>query len=200
MKLLPIHPSLAALAALLPRGPYAAVAEETLPDAHRPALDAREPDWRSAYLRRRAQDEEMAILPEPPPELPLAPPALRHAAPEAPLEVRAIATATPTAEKLDALRQLAEAHPAAVPVARTWQVELPATAAGPAWQLHIEQAQPLAPLNLELRVPPVAQSQARQQLSDLDKRLRDAGHDVLRPRVSDARASKRFPPLDEVQP
>lgn len=91
------------------------------------------------------------------------------------------APASPTTERIEALRQLNE--PA--PVARVWQVELPG--AGPAWQLQVQQAQPQAPLNLELRVPPVAQSQARQQLGDLDKRLRDAGHDVLRSRLRDSR-------------
>jgi hypothetical protein len=58
-----------------------------------------------------------------------------------------------------------------------------------------------APLNLELRVPPVAQLQARQQLGDLDRRLREAGHDVLRTRLRDAaRTDKRSRPVDEVGP
>lgn len=101
--------------------------------------------------------------------------------------------ASPAAARIEALLQRGE--PA--PVARVWQVELPG-AAGPAWQLQVQQAQPQAPLNLELRVPPVAQSQARQQLGDLDKRLRDAGHDVLRSRLRGARAPSRRWPVDEV--
>jgi hypothetical protein len=102
---------------------------------------------------------------------------------------------TPAAQRVEALRQLGEPDP----LARVWQVELPA--AGPAWQLRVEQAQPQAPLNLELRVPPVAQLQARQQLGDLDRRLREAGHDVLRTRLRDAaRTDKRSRPVDEVGP
>lgn len=200
MKLLPIPPS---LAALLPRR-HAAIAllsspEDTPPDAAPMPAGTGEPDWRNAYLRQRGRDEEDPAMPE---SVLFAPPlgaATRDAMPET-TPVRALAPSAPTADRVQALRQLADADPAAVPVARTWQVDLPASAAGPAWRLHIEQAQPLAPLNLELRVPPVAQAQARQQLSDLDKRLRDAGHDVLKARVRDAQAGKRSRPVDEVKP
>lgn len=213
MKLLPVPLTLAA--ALLPRG-RGAVALQALAAADTPPReaaarsDADAQDWRSACQRLRARDEDESPddqtqqQPFPPlvPFAPLAPPIAalvpRDLAPEV-AEVRAVAPATPTTERIAALHQLAEANPAAVPVARTWQVELPAAVGGAAWQLHVGQAQPLAPLNLELRVPPVAQLQARQQLSDLDKRLRDAGHDVLRPRVRDAsRSAKRSRPVDEV--
>lgn len=192
--------------ALLSGGPRAAAslpAEAALADAWRTPLDTTStaPDWRSALLRRRAQDEEAPAPAEPEPVAPLV---ITPATPPQPREpaapVNAVAPSTPTTEKIDALRQLAEPGPDAVPVARSWQVELPAAAAGPAWQLHVQQAQPLAPLALELRVPPAAQSQARQQLAELDKRLREAGHDVLRTRVSQARDGKRLPPFDEVAP
>ncbi|MGQ3096307.1 MAG: hypothetical protein ACT6RP_22855 [Roseateles sp.] len=203
MKLLPIHP---ALAALLPRWQPGLASPEALPPQAPPVpAHATEPDWRNALLRLRAQDEETTRTPEPEPEsrplatLPVTP-TPPQPAPDVPAPVGAVTPSTPTTEKLVALQQLAEANTTAVPLARTWQVELPATAAGPTWQLHVEQAQPLAPLNLALRVPPAAQSQARQQLSDLDRRLREAGHDVLRPRLSDVRSGKRFPPLDEVTP
>ncbi|KQW49646.1 MULTISPECIES: hypothetical protein [unclassified Roseateles] len=202
MKLLPIHP---ALAALLPRLQHGLASPDSLPPQALPVpAHAAEPDWRNALLRLRARDEETTPPAEPEPEgQPLATlPVTRtppQPAPDVPVLVGAVAPSTPTTEKVVALQQLAEANTAAVPVARTWQVDLPATAAGQTWQLHVEQAQPLAPLNLELRVPPVAQSQARQQLSDLDKRLREVGHDVLRPRLTDVRSGKRFPPLDEVE-
>jgi len=102
---------------------------------------------------------------------------------------------TATAERvIEAVRQIGEAAPAPIPAARVWQLELPAV--GQAWQLHVEQAQPQAPLNVELRVPPVAQTQARQQLADLDKRLREAGHDVLRSRL---RSDSKRGPVDGVR-
>jgi hypothetical protein len=177
-----------------------------------PHLDAIEPDWRNAYQRWRdagtdadtgteTETETEQAPPEPLPvtePLPIlqapTPPVPRDTAPVV-AEVRSAVPQTPAAERLEALRQLGE--PAAA--ARVWQVELPA--AGPAWQLRVEQAQPQAPLNLELRVPPVAQTQARQQLGDLDRRLREAGHDVLRPRLRDgARADRKYRPVDEVEP
>lgn len=193
MKLLPI---LLPLVAMPLRARSAMATPEALPpqDSHRDAGD--EPDWRNAYLRLREQDPS-----EPEPVLPIAPAMARTPRDQAPemTEVRSV-SATPTTERLEAMRQLGEAAPSANPQARAWQVELPAVA-GPAWQLRVEQAQPLAPLNLELRVPQVAQAQARQQLSDLDKRLRDAGHDVLRSRLRDgARTDKRRRPADEVEP
>lgn len=159
--------------------------------------DATEPDWRSAYLRWRGDEEEPPTpLPEPPPPMlqALAAPAPRdEPAPDVAAPRALPAMPTPAAERVDALRQLAEPGP----LARVWQVELPA--AGPAWQLRVEQVQPQAPLVLELRVPPAAQPQARQQLADLDRRLREAGHDILRPRVR-AAADKRQRPVDEVGP
>lgn len=168
--------------------------EAELPPALR--REDSEPDWRNAYQRLR--EEDPAQPEEPLPVLPALAPAPRETAPEMP--VTSAATATPTIERIEAIRQIAEANPTAPPVAQSWQVELPAAAAGPAWKLHVEQAQPQAPLSLKLRVPPVAQSQARQQLSDLDKRLRDAGHDVLRARVREAGNGQRFRPVDEVEP
>ena len=206
---------LSGLTALPSRGRSAAASqalvqglgEAAVPDARSAPRDAArdlvDADWRSAYQRRRTQDEEPAA------ELtadawnavpPLAAWVPREASPDVPA-VRAAAPATATTERVEALRQLAEAPAATQPAARVWQVDLPTTlgVAGPGWQLHVEQAQPQAPLALDLRVPPAAQTQARQQLSDLDKRLRDAGHDVLRPRVRDAsRSSKRSRPVDEV--
>lgn len=159
------------------------------PESH---PDAGAPDWRSAYLRLREQEPT-----EVQPPLPLPAARAGDAAPET-TAVRSVSDA-PTATRIEAIRQLAEPDAAAAPAARSWQVELPALH-GPAWQLHVEQVQPLAPLNLELRVPQVVQAQARQQLSDLDKRLRDAGHDVLKLRLRDtARTGERFRPIDEIE-
>lgn len=147
-------------------------------------------DWLAAYLRLRGDD---APPREPTAEpLPLWAAALpRPAVPAAPPrpEPAGLAPATPTAQRLDAVRRLAEPAPVAVPAARVWQVELPGAVAAtdpvtgsePGWQLRIEQAQPLAPLSLTLQVPAQAQPLARQQLADLDRRLRLAGHDILRP-------------------
>jgi hypothetical protein len=194
MKLPPIVPPL--VAAPLRARPAMAASEATpRPVSPREPGDQLDPsDWRDAYLRQRERDpsEREPVLPV----LPTLARATHEPAPEA-MAVRSVAP-TPTSERLAVMRLLAEPNPSASPVARSWQVELPA--AGPGWQLHVEQAQPQAPLNLELRVPQVAQAQARQQLSDLDKRLREAGHDVLRPRVRDARPSKRSRPVDEVEP
>ncbi|RZL98173.1 MAG: hypothetical protein EOP73_23315 [Variovorax sp.] len=219
MKLLPVPLLLATALAPRERGmttlqaQVSADAQPVEPDA---GADAGALDWQSAWQRVRAQDEEAQQEQqdhEPPgdqpqvaaplgPLVPFVPPAPARLPPEPPAEgapVRALAPATPTTERMAALQQLAETHPATGPLARVWQVELPAAVAGPAWQLRVEQAQPLAPLGLELRVPSVAQLQARQQLSDLDKRLRDAGHDVLRPRLRDtSRSARRSRPVDEV--
>jgi hypothetical protein len=162
-----------------------------------PNLDAIEPDWRSAYQRwggagtpaddAQAETGEAPLqaLPEPPPWLlqALTPPVPRDTVADV-APVRAAVPQTPAAQRVEALRQLGEPDP----LARVWQ-------------LRVEQAQPQAPLNLELRVPPVAQLQARQQLGDLDRRLREAGHDVLRTRLRDAaRTDKRSRPVDEVGP
>ncbi|MGM9482132.1 hypothetical protein ACS5PN_13170 [Roseateles sp. NT4] len=149
--------------------------------------------WRNAGSGLRNESETAAIEPTPPATVGLLPtpgmpePALTHIAPLSPTALRVI----------EAVQQVAEPAPASTPLARVWQVELPST--GPAWQLRVEQAQPQAPLQLELRVPPVVQAQARQQLTDLDKRLRDAGHEVLRLRLKQAsRSGKSRGPLDEV--
>lgn len=207
MKMLPIAVPLVTPASM--RGRTALAGTAAMSEGATPPVtprDAGEPDWQSAYQRRR--EEEQPAEPDAVPSLLGLLPAMSapmplplEAAPVA--EVRAASAApdaTATTARIDAVRQLADANPAATPVARSWQVELPGTRTGTAWQLHIEQAQPQAPLNLALHVPPVAQSQARQQLSDLDKRLRDAGHDVLRPRVRAARGGKRALPSDEVTP
>ena len=192
MKLLPV---LLPLLATPPRARSAALA---LPELAPPPVDARdpsEPDWRQAYLRLREQQPHEA---EPALPMPALSPAPREPAPEA--AAVGPVPATPTMQRLEAARQLAEPVPTAAPLARSWQVELPA-GGGTAWRLQVEQAQPLAPLNLELRVPPVAQTQARQQLGDLDKRLREAGHDVLRSRLRDATWTDRWQrPVDGVEP
>ncbi len=105
-----------------------------------------------------------------------------------------VTTLTPTAERIAAAaREVGAPAPALPAAARVWQVELPSS--GSSWQLRVEQAQPQAPLKLELHVPAVLQTQARQQLGDLDKRLRDAGHDVLRSRL---RTGKKRGPVDGV--
>ncbi|MDR7270929.1 hypothetical protein J2X20_003587 [Pelomonas saccharophila] len=193
-----LPPLLLPLVATLPRGRWPLAASQATPQAAAPAAshrDAGEPDWRNAYQRLREQDPTETATPLLMPLFQTTPPT--ETAPET-APAGGVAP-TSTATRIEAARQLAEPQ-AALAAARVWQVELPAMS-GPAWQLHVEQAQPLAPLNLELRVPPVAQSQARQQLGDLDKRLRDAGHEVLRLRLRDAaRAGKRSLPVDEVQP
>ncbi|HEY8878602.1 MAG TPA: hypothetical protein VIN03_13630 [Roseateles sp.] len=148
-------------------------------DASRRAAPARDPGEsprHAAAQTPRAEDSPLLQAAWAPLPLPAEFPAELSEARPAPSTL-----ASPAAARIEALLQRGE--PA--PVARVWQVELPG--AGPAWQLQVQQAQPQAPLNLELRVPPVAQSQARQQLGDLDKRLRDAGHDVLRSRLRDSR-------------
>lgn len=162
-----------------------------------------DPGWLEAYLRLRAETPlEREPTPEPlPPVWPAALPL--PALPPAPVrpEPAAVTPATPTAQRLDAVRRLAEPAPAAAPLARVWQVELPGAAPGaePGWQLRIEQPQPLAPLSLTLQVHAQAQPLARQQLADLDRRLRLAGHDILRARCHDG--TPRAPgalPVDEV--
>lgn len=158
-------------------------------------------DWEQAWqrLQERAEPAEPPPFGAPlplPPALPLRP----DLPPPTPTVVGAIdAMATATVQRLQAAAPLAEAA-AAVPAAgQVWQVELPG-AAGPGWQLRIEQARPQAPLQLELRVPLPLQMQARQQLGELDRRLREAGHDTLRARCSDRPgAPRRTGPLEETQ-
>jgi hypothetical protein len=158
--------------------PVAREPEPELPEA-RPhvAFSVGEPVRRGA--RPLPKDVDL-----PPPDIGrAAPPLAADVRPDMPEARPAVPSpATPAVARMQALLQFGEPAPAA----RVWQVELPAL--GPAWQLRVEQAQPLAPLNLALQVPPVAQSQARQQLGDLDRRLREAGHDVLRPQVRSVRA------------
>lgn len=153
-----------------------------------PAPGLAEHDWRGAYQRVRTQeplppDASLALLPAGPradaSPMPDAPPA-------------AALPPTPTVQRIEALL----AQDALAPQ-RVWQVELPAAGAG--WQLRVEQAQPQAPLLLDLRVPAVLQTQARRQLADLDKRLRDTGHDVLASRLQPA-VTGLLRRVDEVQP
>lgn len=155
------------------------------------AAGAAEQDWRGAYRRLQV----LAELPAPDaPLLPLQPVAVRSEAPSPAPGQRAAAALppTPTVQRVEALLAQAPMAPQ-----RVWQVELPSAGAG--WQLRVEQAQPQAPLLLELRVPAVLQPQARRQLADLDKRLRDTGHDVLSSRLQPAVAG-RLRRVDEVQP
>lgn len=100
-------------------------------------------------------------------------------------------TPTVTAQRMDALLTQAPVTPS-----RVWQVELPA--AQPGWQLRVEQLQPQAPLRLDLSVPLALQPQARRQLAELDKRLREAGHEVQGTRLSDS-PRRRPQRVDEVQ-
>lgn len=110
--------------------------------------------------------------------------------------VRGAEPPSATAARLaEAAQQIGTPPAAAAALTQTWQVELPACA--PGWQLHIEQARPQAPLALELRVPPVLAAAAQQQLADLDRRLRDAGHELLRSRLRHAsREAPRRRPVD----
>lgn len=171
-----------------PRRPEPAVSMPVWQPPPTPPRDLGESPRRAAAQGQRAEDSPLPQASPGPLPLPA------DVQPETPPASPGLSTSANLAlARIEALRQLDE--PA--PVARVWQVELPG-AAGPAWQLQVQQAQPQAPLNLELRVPPVAQSQARQQLGDLDKRLRDAGHDVLRSRLRGARAPSRRWPVDEV--
>lgn len=155
------------------------------------AAGAAEQDWRGAYQRLQTQAPEPKAPDAP---LPLQPVAARSEAPApAPdLPPAAALPPTPTVQRVEALLAQAPMAPQ-----RVWQVELPSAGAG--WQLRVEQAQPQAPLLLELRVPAVLQPQARRQLADLDKRLRDTGHDVLSSRLQPAVAG-RLRRVDEVQP
>lgn len=151
-------------------------------------------------------------LPEPlsPDAPPLPPPnpwqALRDGLPtaEGAPTSRPVPGADPVSEThtriAEAARQVAEPAACAPDTARLWQVALPGAAPGLAgWQLQITQPQPQAPLMLDLRVPPAQGLQARQQLADLDRRLRESGHDLLRTRLRRADGSQDGAPrVDEV--
>lgn len=130
-----------------------------------------------------------AAVPFTPPEAPPTPAAARAE------------PASPTAARMaEAARQVADPAPAAGAGPRSWEVMLPGAA--PGWQLHIEQLQPHAPLALALQVPPVMAAHARHQLADLDRRLRDAGHDTLRSRLRQGHPERRHAvdDVDEVGP
>lgn len=144
-----------------------------------------EPAWLNAYQQRLLQQD-------PAPAEPLPVLGLKPHTPEPELPRVAALAPTETVQRVEAL--LVQA-PVAPP--RVWQVELPA--AGPGWQLRVEQAQPQAPLLLDLRVPAVLQTQARRALADLDKRLRDTGHDVLSSRLQGQPLVRPYR-VDEVQP
>lgn len=181
------------------------------PPASRERDDARQ--WHSAYERLLAEDApegrpaadfldapEAPALPllPPPPVLPVRP----EMAPPAPPS--GLAPASATAQRL-AAQAAAPLAGASLPsgggdVLRVWQVELPAVGPGPGWQLHVEQARPLAPLVLDLRVPAAAQLPARHQLAELDRRLREAGHDTLAARCSDRAGPGARRPVDKVRP
>lgn len=171
-----------------------------------------EPGWQQAYRQARepaacGDDEQRSVpdrdtpAPEPLPTWlmpPLTPPALPVPTPV--LAAGRVEPASATATRMaEAARQVA-APPMPTPaLAQLWQVQLPGSAAG--WQLQIVQAQPQAPLALELRVPPAQALQAQHQLADLDRRLRDGGHELLRSRIRPGtRRSDRQRPDDEGSP
>jgi hypothetical protein len=171
-------------------------------------LNAARPDTRGARENSRedaSQDDADTDDTAPPAALetlaaPLPTPApwallRQHGAPPAGA-VRGAEPPSATAARLaEAAQQIGTPPAAAAGLPQTWQVELPACA--PGWQLHIEQARPQAPLALELRVPPLLAAAAQQQLADLDRRLRDAGHELLRSRLRHAgREGARRRPLD----
>ncbi|RTL36309.1 MAG: hypothetical protein EKK53_23110 [Burkholderiales bacterium] len=179
-----------------------------LPHAHPQA--GGEPDWQQAYRLastdgdepRHAPGQDASIpMPEALPAWPM--PALMPPATPAPPPPEAAGRVEPlgaTAVRMaEAARQVA-APPAPSPLAaQLWQVELPGST--PGWQLQVQQAHPQAPLALELRVPPAQALQARQQLADLDRRLRDSGHALLKSRLRPGeRPSDRRRPDDEVSP
>lgn len=171
--------SAAPLAVLVP-APGARAAEAGLAEPAPDGSNARATPRGDARPARAPRRDEAGTDAPAQPSLPPAPL-------QSPREIEAAraaqsALASPTAQRVEALRQLAEPGP----LGRVWEVDLPA--AGPAWQLCVEQAQPLAPLSVELRVPAVVQAQARQQLGELDRRLREAGHDLLRPRLRTSRS------------
>lgn len=176
------------------------------------AAASMEPDWCEAYGRlstpsgpvpREAGDDSARQAPAEATPLWAALPPLPwpRAVPDAaapPPAARAEPASPTVARMADAARRVAEPAPPAAAGLRTWQVELPGVAAG--WQLHIEQQQPQAPLALALHVPPAVAAQARQQLADLDRRLRDAGHELLRSRLRPGGRAERLRPVDEVGP
>jgi hypothetical protein len=155
------------------------------PLPHAAALPAQDP----APPSRVGQAPQEPLLPAEPPPSPL-PFVLQLPSDAAPAPMAPL-TPTVTAQRVDALLAQAPAAPS-----RVWRVELPA--AQPGWQLRVEQLQPQAPLRLDLSVPLALQPQARRQLAELDKRLREAGHEVHGTRLSD---SPRLRPqrVDEVQ-
>lgn len=163
-----------------------------------------EPNWQQAYRRVSARQEDSPREGEhdaaAPAGAPLASgwPMPDAGAPREP--VGQVAPASATAMRMaEAARQVAAPAPAATDGGRLWQIDLPGSA--PGWRLEITQAQPQAPLALELRVPAVMALTAQQQLADLDRRLRDGGHELLRSRLRPgARPTDRHRPVNEVGP
>lgn len=148
-----------------------------------------EPTWQRSYQRWQSE----APVPGMPALAPLMPAVTPEPA-EAPAQPPSL-----TAQRVMAMHQSAEAADVAIPAPRSWHLDLPG--AGPAWQLRVEQALPGAPLNLQLHVPPIAHGPARQQLHQLDKRLREAGYAVQGLRCDTrTRADRHVPPqpLDEM--
>lgn len=161
-----------------------------------------EPDWVLAYQARQQAapfDTPFETPFERPPgtpfaaplpaPLPLPVPTLVHApSPEPPPAAGLVpAAASPTLQRLQgqhrAQAPCAVAEPRANPAApvRHWTVSLPG--AGEAWALHVQQAQPGAPLGLALQVPGAVPAPSRAQLDALERRLRAAGHAVLGTRL-----------------
>lgn len=185
--------------------PSSSASSSSQPGAEASPSRTDEFDWRSAYQRVQSgqQESPREDLPQetPPPPQQLVDPLLQplplQAAPlrELPPQPVALLAPTLTAQRVGALLAQDPA-PIATPASRVWQVELPALQ--PGWQLRVEQLQPQAPLRLDLCVPAVLQTQARRQLADLDKRLRDAGHDVLGTRLNEG-PRVRSPRVDGVQ-
>ena len=168
------------------------------------------PDARIPAARKLRPDEapREPLNPDTLPPLPPSPwPTPRDGLPAADTAptMRPAAGAAPVSEThsriAEAARQVAEPAACAPDTARLWQVALPGAAPGLAgWQLQITQPHPQAPLMLDLRVPPAQGLQARQQLADLDRRLRESGHDLLRTRLRRADGSQDGPPrVDEAE-
>lgn len=177
-------------------------------------------DWLDAYQRLHAEElseaqalDTAATEPPPLPALPVQPAhwqPLLHAPVPMPgnpstteaTPLRGVEAPSVTAARLVvAAHQIAEPALPSTPPPRVWQVELPST--GTTWHLRIEQPQAQAPLALDLLVPRVMQTQAQQRLFDLDRRLRETGHDVAKSRAradgrSGLRPDKALWPLDEV--
>jgi hypothetical protein len=182
-----------------PHFPAETEVPQPLPPLDAPRSPARAAQAVEVLMPRGPQPAASSRVGTPDPATPLPaepqqarPPLLTLPAQEAPPPA-----AVPSAPSVTAQRVAAQLAQVPVPPSRVWQVELPA--AQPGWQLRVEQLQPQAPLRLDLSVPLALQPHARRQLAELDKRLREAGHDVLGARLGDA-PRMRQQRVDEVQP